>query len=105
MLFRSRTSLTQAMKRALQRGGLAVVDKDPQYVVAGEVMLAKDQPGQQKVTIIWTVSRAKGGDLGAVDQANLVPAGSLDGPWGPIAGAAAEGGAEGVLAIVRQVKR
>ena len=47
---------------------------------------------------------AFGGKLGDVNQANNVPAGSLDAGWGDIAGAAVEAAASGIFELINKFR-
>ena len=51
------------------------------------------------------VADEEGEELGSVTQSNVVPVGALDGPWGNIAHAVADGGAEGVVVLLREAYR
>lgn len=95
-------SLTNALKRALERAGLKVVDASPEYFVEGAVSVAPGLPGEDTVTVVWTVKRTKDGSpLGNIDQGGAVPKGRLSGPWGLLARDIAEGGATGLVEVVR----
>jgi len=56
--------------------------------------------GKQPVTIDWHVKDPKGKQLGTVSQKNEVPQGSLDGPWGKTADAAAAAAAQGIIKLL-----
>lgn len=70
------------------------------YVVAGTVKMTEGPRNGQTIEIQWTVTDAAGKEIGTVGQKNVVPRGSLDGKWGDIAFAAAEGAAEGLSRIL-----
>ena len=97
-----RTSLTRAMAYHLRRGGLEPSEAitDDSVVLLGSVRVTDGAPGMQMVDITWTAIRADGTELGTVTQGNRVAAGTLDGPWGDIAFAVAEGGARGVAELL-----
>ncbi|PWR20006.1 hypothetical protein [Zavarzinia compransoris] len=98
-------SLAAAMRQALAIGGLAVLDKPAEgsLSVTGTVTLTPITPRIEKVTLSWEVRR--GGEvIATIDQENQVPAGSLNHSWGPIAGAAAQGGADGILQLVHALR-
>jgi hypothetical protein len=59
---------------------------------------------QERVEILWIVSR-DGEELGRVSQANRVPAGSLDGPWGPVAPLVAGAALDGLLPIFDRIAK
>ena len=70
-----------------------------------EIELGPDEEGRQKASIFWTLRRIQDDEeLGVIDQANYVPSGSLDGPWGPIARDIARGAREGVLDLLYQLQ-
>ena len=97
-----RVSLTNALKKELQRGGITVV-KTPSaatHQVIGKVVVGKGAGGTQPIKIDWNVRDAKGVSLGSVSQKNQIPSGSLDGPWGKIADAAAGAAAQGILKLL-----
>lgn len=94
-------ALTVAMKRALDRSGLLVKDEDPDYMVEGKVTVASGLPGEDTVTVAWTIKRTKGGAvLGDIGQDGAVPRGRLSQSWGLMARDIAEGGAVGVVEVV-----
>jgi len=87
-----KTSLTEAMKRALNRQGikLAASSAPGSYKIHGQVELGAAQNGQQPITIKWVVVDPAGKQLEkTVVQNNKIGAGSLDGAWGDIADQAA----------------
>lgn len=94
-------SLTEAMRRALGRGGVLVKDDGADYLVEGKVTVAPGLPGEDTVTVAWIVRRAKGGaELGNIGQSGGVPRGRLSQSWGLLARDIAEGGASGVVEVV-----
>ena len=101
------TALRREMRRALRARGVTVVDDiaDDAYVVLGAVHIDKDQaPPGWTVEIDWTVLRLDGHRVGSVHQRNSVAAGRLDGAWGTIATAAADGGADGLASLLETVR-
>ncbi len=96
-------ALSEAMKRHLSQQGvkLASSASAPAYKVRGSVEMGAAENGEQPITIRWTVSDPSGKDLdNAVVQRNKVPAGSLDGTWGPVADAAAGEAAKAVAKLI-----
>lgn len=93
-------SLTEAMKRALGRGGLLVKDSGADYMVEGMVTVAPGLPGEDTVSVAWIVRRGNGGELGRIGQDGAVPRGRLSQSWGSMARDIAEGGAAGVVEVV-----
>jgi hypothetical protein len=98
-------SLAAAMEQALARRNIKIADTGtPQaYQVQGQV-LVQPQPGNRELIIIsWTVTHPGGKRMGVVSQQNTVVRGSLDGPWGRVAQAVAENGADGLVKILKTV--
>jgi hypothetical protein len=94
-------ALTEAIRRALGRGGVLVKDEGAEYMVEGKVTVAPGLPGEDTVTVAWVVKRADGGaELGNIGQSGGVPRGRLSQPWGTLARDIAEGGAAGVVQVV-----
>ena len=101
----SRESLPPALRRHLAEAGLPLAKRaGPDDIqVRGRVSLEPAGAGLDRVAISWSlVSLRDGEELGQVDQLNQVPAGSLDGAWGPLAGAVAQGAAAGILDLLRR---
>jgi hypothetical protein len=94
-------ALTEAIRRALGRGGLLVKDDGADYMVEGKVTVAPGLPGEDTVTVAWVVKRgASGAELGRIAQDGGVPRGRLSQTWGSMARDIAEGGAAGVVEVV-----
>jgi hypothetical protein len=96
-------SLTARMRDRLSGFGFAVQDEaeGAGFAVSGEVTVAPAAArGQQRIEIVWTVSRRDGQDLGRVLQLNEVPAGSLNGLWGDVAFVVAEEASGGIRDVV-----
>ena len=102
-----RHALTREMRRALTASGLTSAQslESASLIVLGSVYVAEapDSKQHQSVTVDWTVLAPDGARLGTVSQSNAVPAGSLDGAWGPVARAVAENGAHGIVAMLRRI--
>jgi len=97
-----RISLTRAIRAILERNHVTVVDREGAgtLLALGTVRL-QDRGAMQLVQIEWRVVKADGTSVGTVSQQNQVPAGTLDGAWGPIANAAASGSAEGLIQLLQ----
>ncbi len=95
-------SLTTAIRKELSRNGVSLAGKPtPQsYRVEGRVALKKAGTGKQEIMIDWDVKDPSGKNLGTVSQKNAIQAGSLDGPWGRTADAAAAAAAQGILKLL-----
>lgn len=100
-------SLASALETALRAAGLPLAEHpedSDDLLIACTVALGPPQGASQDVRVGWTVTRAgDGAELGRIDQRNLIPAGSLDGPWGMTAQGIAAGAAEGIIALIGQV--
>jgi hypothetical protein len=72
------------------------------YRVEGRVKMGAASDGQQPIKIDWVVKDPRGQSLGTVSQENKIPAGSLDGTWGPTATAAAVAATQGILKLLPQ---
>lgn len=95
-------SMTAALKRALERSGLVVKDDGAAYMVEGKITVAPGLPGEDTVTVAWILKRVEGGaQLANIGQSGAVPRGKLSGPWGLLARDIAEGGAAGLMDVIR----
>ena len=81
------TALTRAIREAIQARGVRLTEDAAEagFAVAGTVTVGAPSGARQSVRIVWSVSRIDGRDVGRVTQDNMVPAYSLDGPWGRVA--------------------
>jgi hypothetical protein len=95
-------SLTAAIKKRLYAKGvkLTSVQSENTYTVKGIVSLTDASGGKQSIRIDWQVIDPSGKRVGTVSQQNTIPKGSLDGPWGAIADAAAGAAADGIVKLL-----
>jgi hypothetical protein len=94
-------ALTGAIQRELVRNGIPLTSTaGPNYRVEGKVTVGATREGKQPITIDWHVKDPSGKQLGTVSQKNEVPQGSLDGPWGKTADAAAAAAAQGIIKLL-----
>ena len=95
-------SLTAAIKKRLYAKGvkLATVQTGNTYTVKGIVSVTDGSGGKQSIRIDWQVLDPNGKRVGTVSQQNNIPKGSLDGPWGAIADAAAGAAADGIVKLL-----
>jgi hypothetical protein len=95
-------SLTVALKKKLYAGGVKLANGPAVnvYTVKGSVSLADASGGKQSIRIDWQVLDPNGRKLGTVSQQNTIPRGSLNGPWGAIADAAANAAANGIIKLL-----
>ncbi|MGE5546090.1 MAG: hypothetical protein ACM33T_04265 [Solirubrobacterales bacterium] len=98
-------SLTRATREALERSGVLVVEEGGDYIVEGRVTILPGAPGEENLVLAWTVKGGDGQEIATVDQQGAVRKGQLSGAWGPLARDIAEGGAAGVLEVVREAAR
>ena len=98
-----RHALAQALRQSLAGRGVTLADQDVDgaYLVVGDVRLTDRGRLEQTVAITWTMIRPDGRTLGRVAQVNAVPRGRLDRHWDDIAYLAAEGGADGLVELLR----
>jgi hypothetical protein len=94
-------SLTAALKKRLFAGGVKLASAPARnvYTVKGTVVMS-DAGGKQGIRIDWQVLDPNGKKLGTVSQQNTIPKGSLNGPWGAIADAAAGAAADGIIKLL-----
>ena len=71
------------------------------FLLRASVTVAPGRPGEDVLAVTWSVTTAKGGEIGNSAQQGPVAKGQLAGPWGSLAADIALGGAEGVAEIVR----
>lgn len=98
-------SLPSALEAALQAAKLPVADRigDNDLLILGDVAVGPKDGGLQTVAIRWSLVSARDDrELGEIAQQNVVPAGSLDGPWGPVADEVARAAASGLLDLLGQ---
>jgi hypothetical protein len=95
-------SLTVALKKRLYAGGVKLANGTASgvYMVKGSVKLTTASGGKQSIRIDWQVLDPSGKKLGTVSQQNMIPQGSLNGPWGAIADAAAGAAADGIIKLL-----
>ncbi|MGB8315788.1 MAG: hypothetical protein WCE69_15020 [Aestuariivirga sp.] len=98
--------LTRAMRQALTTAGWTVLSAPAKnaLTISGRVQMAEASGNVQKVALQWAVQAPDGGKLGDVNQANNVPAGSLDSGWGDIAGFAVEAAASGIFELINKFR-
>jgi hypothetical protein len=95
-------SLTTALKKRLYAGGVKLANGPATnvYTVKGIAKLSSASGGKQSIRIDWQVLDPNGKKLGTVSQQNTIPRGSLDGPWGAIADAAAGAAVAGIIKLL-----
>ncbi len=101
-------SLAQALAAELATATVRRADQaaENDLLIACTVTVGPRRGYWQEIRVTWDVKRAGDGtQLGQIEQRNRVPAGSLDGPWGPAAQGIAQGAAEGIRDLVAQLDR
>ncbi len=96
-------SLPRALQAELAAAKLPVADQigNGDLLILGDVAVGPAEGGLQAVSIRWSlVSASDDRQLGEIAQQNLVPAGSLDGPWGPVAEEVARAAASGLADLL-----
>jgi len=95
-------SLVTALKKRLYKDGVKLANGSASnvYTVKGIVKLSSASGGKEKIRIDWQVIDPNGKRLGTVSQQNTIPKGSLNGPWGAIADAAAGAAADGIIKLL-----
>lgn len=96
--------LRRALALALERSPVELTpDIAPDgHVVQGDVTIIRLNTGSDRVAISWIVMDAQGKQIGTVDQDNVVPGGSLDRTWGPVAAPIADAALGGIIALLKQ---
>ena len=99
-------ALARAMRLLLGRQQVALVaaEESDAITLLGQVSVVP-APGADRVDIQWIVRGTDGRTLGTVRQSNTVPTGTLSGPWGQTAYAAAEGGVDGVMQVLERQRQ
>jgi len=98
-----RAALADALTRLFRQNGVQIADRprpDRLRVRGAVEVLPGEASDTQQVSIVWEVLDADGASLGKVNQANVIPRGLLDRPWGDTALLIAEGAAAGVGEIL-----
>lgn len=97
------TSLQSAILLALRAERLPVSsDGDGELRVKPRVDVVPADRNTERVSITWILTLAvDGSELGRVAQENTVPEGQLNGRWGAVAVAIADGAADGIAGLVR----
>lgn len=106
-------ALPRALRAILAQGGpvigyevlSATADiPDDAFRIEGEAGLAPLDDGRIRVRLSWRLLSPEGEVLGAVTQANPVPADAFDEGWGPAAFDVALGAAEGLGALLDRAR-
>lgn len=81
-------ALARAMRLSLSANGIELVEKhgSDAFQLRGKATVTKADSRSERLHVEWTLLDAKGGEMAAMDQEGLVPAGLLHKPWGSLAG-------------------
>ncbi len=103
---RGNAQLARALRLVLRKAGwpVHVRPRKDSMRISGKVELGPRTPRGQRVRIAWRVETPNGKLLGVVRQDNVVRAGLLDEGFDEMALPAAEGAAEGIFKLVRQLR-
>ncbi|MCC7049063.1 MAG: hypothetical protein IT562_20280 [Alphaproteobacteria bacterium] len=98
-------ALRKAITHFLNLANVPLVSEheSPFAIIAGKIALSEPAQRQQTVRIEWALFAPGGCRMGTVSQANQIPAGKFDGPWGDAAYAVAEGAAQGLTELLDQL--
>lgn len=97
-------ALRRAIAVALGGGGIKLTN-DPEkamFTLTGNVEMGTPENNAQSIRILWRVTDIEGKEVGRAEQANVVPAGSLDGTWGRTAAFVAAAATEGIITVVER---
>lgn len=97
-------ALKRAMSVALGGGGVNLVTDPKQalFTVGAVVDVGLPEKNAQSVRIVWSVTDIDGKVIGRAEQANVVPAGSLDGRWGQTAAFVAAAAMDGIIQVIKR---
>jgi len=99
-------AMTSAMRRVLGESQMVLVDRpEPDaFQIQGSIELTPPVEGRQRVVVRWVIRRNDGTQIGDLEQANTVRAGSLDGNWDRLAPIVALAAADGVVDLIARAK-
>lgn len=102
-----KTSLRRAVEYVLRENKVPVADgkQATANLLLATIEAAKPENGKQDFSIRWVLMRPDGSEVGAVEQHNAIPAGSLDGAWGDTALIIAEAAYDGIAALLDSVRQ
>lgn len=100
--------LAQALAEELGKAGLPLAEHPGARDLLIDCQVSLGPPGGywREIRLSWAVNQAKNGqELGRIDQASRVPAEQLEGPWGSLSAAIAQGAAAGILDLLDKLGR
>ncbi len=98
-----RESLQLAITQMLLENGVRRDELSPDVVLTCTVTATPFNDTLQRVAIVWHATSRDGADLGNVKLENTIPAGSLDGAWGPTAFVIANAAGNDLLQLLATV--
>ena len=98
------TALSKLIRAQLAQFGplVQLTPEGADFVVQGQVKVTPIPNAQQRVEIVWTVSRPSGVVNGKVSQLHDLPAGTVDRYWGDIAGAVTQEASGGIDEVIER---
>lgn len=98
------TALPKALAAALAVEGFTLVlPAQAEFRIKGRVDVAPGRPGEEMLSVTWTLFGKDGKEIGSVDQQGSLPKGRLAEPWGSLARDIASGSVEGLADMLRHV--
>jgi len=104
------TALSRSAGALLQSKGILVDNReiDENSVILSATIAVtpvenSKNPPVDKVSIEWIIMETNGSELGQMNQNNVVPHGSLDKYWGPVASLAAQAAVETLEGVLGQI--
>jgi hypothetical protein len=94
-------SLRRALKSALERRGLLVVGENPDVIITPTLGLNDGGANGRGLDLTWVVTTKAATLLGQASQQGQASTAQIMGQWGTLARDIAEGGADGIIEIVR----
>ena len=98
-----RESLQLAVTQVLLENTARRDELSPDVILTCTVTTTPFNDTLQRVAIVWHATNRKGDDLGNVKLENTIPAGSLDGTWGPTAFVIANAAGNDLLQLLATV--
>lgn len=97
-------ALTRLLRAELKQIGplVQVTPDNADFTIRGVVTTGPLPRGQQRIEIVWTVTRPSGVVVGKVSQINAIPAGSLSQYWGEVAIVVTKEAAGGLQRVVER---
>jgi len=102
-------ALRRSLEHHLEKAGLTIEEtvSDRGVIILGAIETAPSpgRPGSppvESLRVTWTVLRSDGREIGVLRQANDVPRGTLQRPWGDLAYLIAEAATPGIVELLQK---